>query len=425
MKKILLTATIILALASGCSTKVDPVKDTTIHINMIGNSYITKGQVKEDRQAEAITINAAEPTVASLFFKTDTIGRLNLALVGSASQGESTIKVTVLGKDFDVKFSKSTIDSIGVGSVEVSVPGYIRVDFSPLTGSTNLTALRVGGSATMGKLIYVKDFSTYWGRRGPSVHLKYTMPEEPTQWVYNEVTIPKENDVIGSYYMANGFGQGYFGMQCNSETERRILFSVWSPFVTDDPTSIPEDEKIVLLRRGVDVSIGEFGNEGSGGQSYLKFPWITGETYRFLTEVRPDKKGSTIYTGYFYAPEDGTWRLIASFRRPKTDTYYTGAHSFLENFIPNQGYLPREVYFGNAWAKGVDGKWREMTQATFTYDATAAAGVRQDYAGGSLGDKFYLKNCGFFNENSEYKSVSERTANGKEPVINFSMLEKL
>ena len=70
--------------------------------------------------------------------------------------------------------------------------------------------------------------------------------------------------------MVNGFGEGYFGMQCNSETERRILFSVWSPFDTQEPKLIPDSLKIKLLRKGEGVYIGEFGNEGSGGKSFLQ-----------------------------------------------------------------------------------------------------------------------------------------------------------
>lgn len=53
--------------------------------------------------------------------------------------------------------------------------------------------------------------------------------------------------------MANGFGEGYFGMQVNSETERRILFSVWSPFKTDNPKEIPDDHKITLNKVGQQV----------------------------------------------------------------------------------------------------------------------------------------------------------------------------
>ena len=60
--------------------------------------------------------------------------------------------------------------------------------------------------------------------------------------------------------MANGFGEGYYGIQVNSDTERRILFSIWSPFKTDDPNSIPDDQKIKLLKKGKGVTSGEFGN---------------------------------------------------------------------------------------------------------------------------------------------------------------------
>lgn len=88
------------------------------------------------------------------------------------------------------------------------------------------------------------------------------------------------NDVIGSFFMVNG----YFGMQVNSSEERRILFSVWSPFEADDPASIPEEDRIKLLRKGVEVYPGEFGSEGSGGKSYLKQDWKAGSTYKFLLQ---------------------------------------------------------------------------------------------------------------------------------------------
>src|SRR5690606_40657805 len=94
----------------------------------------------------------------------------------------------------------------------------------------------------------------YWGRRGPSVHLSYTTPaDKDIEYCYNEITVPEGEDVVGSYYMANGFGEGYFGIQVNSATERRILFSVWSPFHTDNPKEIPDDEKILLTAKGADV----------------------------------------------------------------------------------------------------------------------------------------------------------------------------
>ena len=140
----------------------------------------------------------------------------------------------------------------------------------------------------------------YWGRRGPSVHLRYETPaERQLQYAYSELTVPPRQDPIGSFSMANGFREGYFGIQVNGPDERRVLFSIWSPFRTDNPRDIPEDQQIVALGRGPDVRIGEFGNEGSGGQSILVYPWKVGNTYRFLTEVEPDGQVNTIYTSWF------------------------------------------------------------------------------------------------------------------------------
>src|SRR5699024_1665902 len=91
----------------------------------------------------------------------------------------------------------------------------------------------------------------YWGRRGQSVHLNYKLPSDiDAEWLYSELNVPAKMDPVGSYFMANGFGEGYFGMQVNGPKERRVLFSVWSPYDTNDPSEIPESKRIELLRRG-------------------------------------------------------------------------------------------------------------------------------------------------------------------------------
>ena len=63
-------------------------------------------------------------------------------------------------------------------------------------------------------------------RNAASVHLTYSTPKDaPIELFYNEVTAVA--DPVATYYMACGFARGYFGMQVNSATERRIIFSVW------------------------------------------------------------------------------------------------------------------------------------------------------------------------------------------------------
>jgi hypothetical protein len=240
------------------------------------------------------------------------------------------------------------------------------------------------------------------------------------EWFYNEVTVPPGQDIPGSYFMADGFNEGYFGMQVNSATERRILFSVWSPFATDDPKAIPDSLKIVLIRKGDSVHTGAFGDEGSGGQSYLVYPWIAGNTYRFLLRAEPGAAapagGSTHepapvhnsastalragthtrYTAWFFAPESGHWRLIASWDRPATHVWLTHLHSFLENFEPESGDQGRLAHYANQWAGDSAGRWIPLTHARFTADNTARKGYRLDYAGGEQGGGFFLRNGGFF-----------------------------
>lgn len=415
-------------LFSGCLPSVADPSDKAVTVPIAGNTYITTPGTADRINNEGLVSWNDPATVLSSWFKTSNAGELTL-YIRTKSDAMSTLKVSCAGKDFKVTIKNTEWDTIPVGTVVITDPGYIRVDMQGVEKKgeqfAEVSDIVIDGPAAAEDLHFVRNFATYWGRRGPSVHMKYKLPEGKTEYFYNEVTVPEGEDVLASYFMSNGFGEGYFGFQVNSETERRILFSVWSPFDTQDPKKIPEESRIKMLRRGEGVHIGEFGNEGSGGQSFLVYPWKAGNTYRFLTRIKPDGKGNTVYTSYFFAPEEDAWKLIASFRRPQTDTWYTNAHSFLENFSPDQGYIPRKVLFGNQWARTADGKWIELTDGMFTHDATANAGVRMDFNGGTDGNRFFLRNCGFFNESTPYKSVFKRQGGGTAPEIDFKALEAI
>jgi hypothetical protein len=198
---------------------------------------------------------------------------------------------------------------------------------------------------------------------------------------------------------------------------------VWSPFSTDNPKDIPDDKKIVLLKKGKNVHAGEFGNEGSGGQSYLKYNWKAGETYKFLLKVKPVGNNFTTYTAYFYDIKSRLWFLIASFNRPATTTYLTRLHSFLENFEPETGFISRKALYHNQWVRTKAGIWKPIIHMQFTGDATANKGYRLDYGGGEENGKFYLRNCGFFNDNTMLKSRFTVPMPGKMPDIDFSKLK--
>ncbi|WP_299396654.1 DUF3472 domain-containing protein [uncultured Gelidibacter sp.] len=406
---------------------INSVINLTTEIPAKANSWMVN---RFDKEAKTPSVDAKRWTdmnqVMRTYFKTDTSGKLHLGLHANVAEGVSKLKVTVGSVTKTIEVSNTNAKTIDVGVFEAT-EGYNVVEIEAIEKSGTIVAdidkVLIGGPATEGNVYFIKD-DVYFGRRGPSVHLSYEMPKDKEViWFYNEINVPEGEDVIGSYYMANGFADGYFGIQVNSETERRILFSVWSPFDTQDPKDIPDDHKIILLGKGDGVTTGEFGNEGSGGQSYKVYNWKPNTSYRFLLKGVPAENNSTDYTAYFFAPEEGKWNLIASFRRPQGSRHLKRLYSFLENFVPAAGHISRQANYNNQWAYTEDNQWVELTSAKFTADATARKESRLDYAGGVEGNQFFMKNCGFFNETTPIGTEFIRTANGIAPTIDFSQLE--
>jgi hypothetical protein len=249
--------------------------------------------------------------------------------------------------------------------------------------------------------------SEYWYNRGPSVHAVYdtSLSNEPLEYFYNEAIVPLWYDPVGTYAMATGFAEGYFGMQVNSDQERRILFSIWSTYETDDPSRIPEDEKVILVKKWNDVQVNEFWDEGSGGQSYLVYPWEAGKKYKFLVHARPNWDGSTTYSWYFHAPEMKKWMFIASWKRQKTSSYLTGLYSFLENFDEQKWHLSRKALFSNPIIVSTSKKIQKIDSMAFSWDAIAQEGKRKDFAGGVEGKSFFLKNGWYFTDFTPLGSI--------------------
>ncbi|MFV8327539.1 DUF3472 domain-containing protein [Flavobacterium sp. ZS1P14] len=367
----------------------------------------------------------------TVYFRVSKPGMVRISIPEPVSiVGESVLEFAIANTFKKIKFKETLKTPIAIGEWKIIDTGYVALTIKGISKTKSsfpsISNLMISGSAIAGKTAFVPNNEGnffYWGRRGPSVHLNYQVPEKiNAEWYYNEITVPSGQDVVGSYYMANGFAEGYFGMQVNSEKERRILFSVWSPFVTDDPKSIPESHRIKLLKKGPDVKTGEFGSEGSGGQSYLRYDWIAGNTYKFLLRGTPQKDNTTTYTAYFFAPELDKWLLIASFNRPQTNSYLKRFHSFLENFIPEQGDLSRKVLFKNQWYCDDKGNWTELNSVKFTIDETGHKGYRMDYSGGLDQDSFYLKNGGFFTNYTKPQSIFTRPLHNTKPNIDFNKL---
>ncbi|KAK7054297.1 hypothetical protein VNI00_003490 [Paramarasmius palmivorus] len=242
--------------------------------------------------------------------------------------------------------------------------------------------------------------------------MNYTVPAN-SEYFYNEVTVPAGQDAIGSYFMVTGFSGGYSGIQVNSQTERRIIFAVWDA---------DNSQKTTLVSKGKGVVEERFDNEGSGGRVHLLFNWVASTTYKFITRIHPDSSGSSLFSAWFFAPELNSWRYLATWKRPSTNTYQSGVHSFLENFLDTRGYTGRRVQYGNQWVHNVNGTWSEVTAGRFTGDATANNVQRMDYAGGLENGRFYLRNCGFFPDYVQLDQNFNRPATGTQPTVDVNTL---
>lgn len=414
-------------------------QDIPLAVPFAGNSYMTEpdGSPFIDNNTGSFTGDWTDASlVSSTFFRVGAAGELNLAVTARNVSGNSLIRLTVAGQSYEVRVNGPTWKNYPVGRLRVEAGGYVRVYMQGITrsGATfgEVSGFRIGGQATVGENQYVTDeklaaagTTSYFARRGASVHYFYTLPAGNVSYFYNEVTVKPEDAVNSSYYMMNGFSEGYMGIQQTTTGERKVLFSVWSPYTSDNPADIPEEKRVKLLRKGAGVTVGEFGNEGSGGQSWLNYAWQPGSRYKALVKIEPDGQGATVYTAYFYTGD--AWKLIASFKRPDTNTYYKGAYSFLENFDPRNSVYTRSVTYSNQWARLASGEWKEVTEAKFSCDGTGRSGLRYDYSGAlnAGGDGFVLRSFGFSDEHTEYGTIFRRQASGTAPDIDFEALEAI
>ena len=300
------------------------------------------------------------------------------------------------------------------GSVVIPTAGVYRFVLTGLTKSGtvfgDIDALLLSGPAAPDV-----HFSTEKSRLAPAVHLWYPAPQKAKiAWFYNEIT--PIDDPINTYYMVCGFTGGYFGIQVNAPDKRTILFSVWNSGVTENnPDNVPAENKVRLIADGKDVISREFGREGSGGQSFKKYMWKTGHTYRMLVSARPDNDG-TIFSGYFFFPEKKSWELIASWKKPGECGWLRGLYSFNENFIVANGFQRRSARYGNQWILTGEGTWIELTTALYTH--SDQTGNRPDRSGEAASNGFYLMNGGIISPstNVTYQQILRRPASAKIPV---------
>ena len=332
------------------------------------------------------------------------------------AEAVSSLRLTINGQSRDTKVTGAGTDTVVIakfGDFEIGEATYQRIALESKnekgTPFGELDALLLSGPALEGVHFNIKE-----RRNAASVHLSYpVLKETAIEAFYCEVTAIE--DPTTTFYMACGWHRGYFGMQVNSPTERRIIFSVWdSGDEAVDRKKVDDVNRVKLMGKGEGVYTGDFGNEGTGGHSHLKVMWKTGQKQRFLVTAKPVEDTFTIYSGYWFHPEQAKWMLISSWKAPKEGGWMRGPHSFSENFVGNSGHVVRKALYGNQWIRTSSGEWQELTVASFSHDATGREDRLDRFMGVEEG-QFFLSHGGFIEGFTKYGEKFKRDPIGKPP----------
>lgn len=350
------------------------------------------------------------------FGEIKTPGKIDCSLaLKLPADATAKLRLTVAGKSREAMAKGDGTNTVvmSFGSFDIQAAGYQRFTLESLNESGkpvgHLETLILAGPA-------VKDahFNLKARRNAASVHLSYSPPKDTkVAAFYCEVT--GVEDPLWTYYEACGWHRGYFGMQVNSPTERRIIFSVWdSGNEAVDRKKVGEADCVKLVAKGEGVVTGDFGNEGTGGHSHLVYPWKTGEKQRFLVTAKQVDATHTIYSGFYFHPEQKKWMLISSWKAPKEGGWLRGLYSFSENFGGSNGHLRRKALYGNQWIRSAEGKWIEIAQASFSHDGTGKEDRLDRFMGVENG-QFFLSQGGFVSGFTKYGEMFKRPATGTPP----------
>jgi hypothetical protein len=201
--------------------------------------------------------------------------------------------------------------------------------------------------------------------------------------LYGEITVLATHPSIyycGANWHPGEAAGGYCGIQDNSPTERRTIFSIWDTSPELHPQVTEADAK---------TQFGRFGGEGEGGHTHMLWNWKAGETFQFFVQKQPGTNPDTTDTRYYIFDRDSQkWRHSATITSPNggkssVATIGGGLNSFLENFRGTEKAEPKlalyRLWLGSSidtlkcltHAHG-DGTWGQLHDAFFLAEGDTA-----------------------------------------------------
>jgi hypothetical protein len=209
---------------------------------------------------------------------------------------------------------------------------------------------------------------------------------------YMEAIIQKTTD--GSFFMACGWDNGYFGLQQYvGENQRSVVFAMWNGAEDDEPGADKAFGPVQILDWTAGGKTNAYGGDKLGAQYMRQIPWRVGETNRFAIDaVRSGAK--TSYTAWLGRP-GSDWEKLATFRAYSGFKWLRGYNSFVEDFRRDtkSANETRRALFSNIWIHQYRGAWIPVTEVTYaTSGSRYEAGDKVD-AGDEEGG-FFLSTGG-------------------------------
>jgi len=185
----------LLLFASLCFAEKSEKIELMLSIPASGNSWVTNSQGNEERVIKRSGIESwtDSGSIIRTFFRVEQTGAIDIAIRARVKSGQSEVNVSFENETKKITITNTEYDTVWVGTYTIAEPGYHYLDMQGAAKSAStfadVTDILIGGAAAQGKVYFVKE-DFYFGRRGPSVHLRYEKPEEASDilYFYNEKT---------------------------------------------------------------------------------------------------------------------------------------------------------------------------------------------------------------------------------------------
>ncbi|MBQ0089557.1 MAG: DUF3472 domain-containing protein [Prevotellaceae bacterium] len=350
-------------------------------------------------------------------------------------------------KDVAIHDTTITIPSTGSSTVEVAVEvmpdmfipedGWYLFELSCENGTTAIQRFRgFEFQRESNNPVATSDIFM-----APSTHLfswDTTDPLAPGgesyDWAYMEAMYPSKYEYNATYIMTLGVLSGYMGFQSGTNN-RSILFSMWDNGDTDKDKYLPSHMRSGGLDNSPNITVGRFGNEGTGVQSYENGQlWKPDHWVQWICNARPERVNvkikrpdgtdstivyeNTLVSTWMKNDCDDNWYYMATLREAGRNHLISGWYSFIENFVDFGGDRFRRAYFRNGFTHSVaSGKWINRNYCGYghTQGDENTWNSRFDYGHGAtemFDNCFYLETGGYHthvNDSSMFVPLATNT----------------